>query len=130
MATRDHTEQNDAQLVAACRAGDAEAWQALVHRYQRLVYSIPRKAGLDDEACADVFQQVFTRLVEHLPRLEQPDRLGPWLVITAKREAWRVSRKTLVTAPASESDEEDGDPLERLPANDPLPDEILAELQE
>lgn len=69
MATQDHTEQNDAQLVAACRAGDAEAWQALVHRYQRLVYSIPRKAGLDDEACADVFQQVFTRLVEHLPRL-------------------------------------------------------------
>ena len=59
-------ERSDAELVRACVEGDQHAWEQLVQRYQRLVYSIPRRAGLDEEASADVFQRVFTSLVEHL----------------------------------------------------------------
>ena len=33
----------------------------LVQRYQRLVYTIVRRIGLDDHAAADVFQTVFSR---------------------------------------------------------------------
>lgn len=79
--------EEDAELVARCRRGDQRAWTALVQRYQRLVYAIARRAGLPDDAAADVFQTVFARLVQHLARIAEPSRLQAWVVTTAKREA-------------------------------------------
>ena len=79
---------DDPSLVARCRGGDASAWEVLVRRYQRLVYAIARRAGLDEQAAADVFQTVFLRLLQHLPNIAEPARLQAWIVTTAKREAW------------------------------------------
>jgi RNA polymerase sigma factor (sigma-70 family) len=81
------SDQDDAELVARCVRGDGSAWAALVQRYQRLVYAIVRRVGLDEHAAADVFQTVFSRLVQHLPRIADPSRLQAWIVTTAKREA-------------------------------------------
>ncbi len=101
----------------------------LIERYQRLVYSIPRRAGLDEDRSADVFQQVFGKLVEHLDRIEQPDRLGAWLATTARREMWRLSQRESVTQPLSNDDEPD-DETGQLPDGAPLPDEVLLRLEE
>ncbi len=79
--------QDDATLVARCIGGDGAAWSALVQRYQRLVYAIVRRMGLDEHAAADVFQTVFERLLQHLHRIADPSRLQAWIVTTAKREA-------------------------------------------
>ena len=86
-------EATDSELVHACGRGDRQAWETLVRRYERLVFSVARRSGLDEEAAADVFQRVFVSLVEHLHTLQQPDRLSAWLVTSAKRETWRVSRR-------------------------------------
>ena len=82
--------EDDAALVARCRSGDGAAWAALVRRYQRIVYAIAMRTGADEHAAADVFQTVFARLHEHLPRLSPPERLQAWIVTTAKREALRM----------------------------------------
>jgi RNA polymerase sigma factor (sigma-70 family) len=86
-------EATDADLVHACTRGDREAWETLVRRYERLVFSVARRGGLDEDAAADVFQRVFVSLVEHLHTLQQPERLSAWLVTSAKRETWRTSRR-------------------------------------
>ena len=118
---------DDAALVARCRAGDGSAWEALVKRYQRLVYTVVGRAGLDAHAAADVFQTVFTRLVQHLPRLAQPEKLQAWVVTTAKREALlarRIGQRTVSTT-------RDGDEAEfDLPDDAPLAEDALAELQQ
>jgi RNA polymerase sigma factor (sigma-70 family) len=85
-------ELSDEALVLACRSGDAIAWEALVDRYQRLVYAIARHAGLDEEQSADVFQRVFTLLFEALNKIEQPALISAWMTTTARHEAWRFSR--------------------------------------
>lgn len=86
---------DDAALVQRCKAGDASAWAALVQRYQRLVYAIVRRMELDEHAAADVFQTVFARLVQHLPRIADPTRLQAWIVTTAKREGLLLRRRGL-----------------------------------
>jgi RNA polymerase sigma factor (sigma-70 family) len=86
-------EPSDEALVLACRGGDPNAWAALVDRYQRLIYAIARRAGLDEDQSADVFQRVFAILVEHLDRVENPALVGAWLATTARHEAWRFSRR-------------------------------------
>lgn len=86
-------EHSDAQLVAACINREAWAWDALVDRYKRLVYSIALRAGLGQEDAADVFQTVFTVLLENLRNLHEPQGVAAWLITTAKRTSWNVLRK-------------------------------------
>lgn len=76
------------QLVEACRQQDPLAWNELVTRYERLVYTVPLRYGLSKAEADDVFQTVWLALLHHLPTLEQPERVSAWLVTTARRECW------------------------------------------
>jgi RNA polymerase sigma factor (sigma-70 family) len=121
----------DAELVARCRAGSQVAWRALVTRFQRLIYTVPRRAGLDDDAAGDVFQATFTRLFEHLERLQQPERVQAWLVTTARRETLRwLAERSRPHVSAGSGDEDDDDPLAAVPDPSPLPDALLDDLQQ
>jgi RNA polymerase sigma factor (sigma-70 family) len=75
----------DTALVEACLDGDEDAWSELVFRYSRLVYSIPRRYGLDVDASQDVFQEVFAILVRQLPRIRRQAGLPKWLMTTTHR---------------------------------------------
>lgn len=122
-------EPSDETLVRACRHGDADAWETLVARYQRLIYSIPRRAGLADDLAADVFQHVFATLVEKLDGLEQPDRIGAWLVTTARRETWRVSKRTRTAPDTSDGNTGDDEDSMELPDDTPLPGDVLVRME-
>lgn len=124
---------SDTVLVERCRQGDAAAWATLVRRYQRLVYAVAVRGGLDEHGAADVFQTVFARLVEHLPRLNQPDRLQAWLVTTAKREVIRLSQLGRRTVSLSRSDDEESataDLADQLADEAPLAEDQLSDLQQ
>jgi RNA polymerase sigma factor (sigma-70 family) len=124
------SDDDDATLVARCRAGEAAAWELLVRRYQRLVYTVARRAGLDEHAAADVFQAVFGRLFEQLGRLRQPERLQAWIVTSAKREALALLRRQARTVPLDAGDGDgDGDGAEAIADEGPLPEELLGDLQ-
>lgn len=125
-------EPSDAALVSSCLAGEPSAWAALVRRFQRLVYTVPRRAGLSEAEAADVFQVSFARLVEHLGRLDDPSRVRAWLVTTARRESLRLLRQRARTVafPGSAGDEDDADPVARLADPAPLPEAQLEALQE
>ena len=101
---------NDAALVARCIRGDNAAWSKIVQRYQRLVYAIVRRMCLDEDMAADVFQTVFERLLEHLPRIAEPNRLQAWIVTTAKREALlqRSRGQRMVSMTPNDSDGSQG----------------------
>ena len=47
----------DRSLVRACLAGDRQAWESLIRRYERLLYSIPLRCGLSEDDAADVDKQ-------------------------------------------------------------------------
>jgi RNA polymerase sigma factor (sigma-70 family) len=121
-------ERSDESLLEACRHGDEAAWEALVARYQCLVYSVPRRAGIDPDSASDVFQTVFARLVAALETIEQPDKLRAWLVTTAKRETWRVIRRNRAEPALLDDIAEDATKLE--PADEALPaDKVFEELE-
>lgn len=120
---------DDAALVARCRQGDGAAWAALVRRYQRLVHTIVLRAGLDTHTAADVFQTVFSRLVQHLPRLAQPERLQAWVVTTAKREALRARHLGARTVSLTRDDDDDAPALD-VADDHPLAEQALSDLQQ
>jgi RNA polymerase sigma factor (sigma-70 family) len=122
-------EDSDLQLVLACRRGDQLAWERLIQRYQRLIYAIPLRAGLDQEHAAEIFQDVFTTLFQKLNDLEQPEKLQAWLVTTTRRQTLHAISKAQVQQAHVIIDEE---PYMAASIRDeaPLPDEQLLILEE
>ena len=125
-------ELSDSDLLQRCRGGDAAAWAVLVRRFQRLVYTVPRRAGLGEAQAADVFQTTFTRLVEHADRITDPSRLQAWLVTTAKRESLRLveASRRFVTQSSRDDDAPEEDPLADLHDPGLRPDELIDDLQQ
>jgi RNA polymerase sigma factor (sigma-70 family) len=94
-----------AELVGAASGGDQQAWEGLVHRFGGLVWSVARSHGLSAADAADVSQTAWLRLVEHLDRIRDPERVGTWLASTARHEALRVLRRAGRELPVGEESE-------------------------
>lgn len=125
-------ELTDKDLVLACRRGDESAWEALVNRYQRLLYAIPRRAGLDEDKAGEVFQEVFTTLFQKLNDIDEPERLHAWLVTTARRKTLRLISTERSRGERSIDIDEDGAELEfaKIPDKAPLADQVMLQLEE
>lgn len=119
----------DASLVIRCRANDQMAWDELVDRYQRLIFAIPRRAGLSEEQAADVFQDVFLTLFEKIADIEQPEKIRSWIVTTAKFKTWAVIRGSKGFY-SPETDEEMEAEMAGIRDNAPLAEDLLIELEQ
>jgi RNA polymerase sigma factor (sigma-70 family) len=87
-----------AGLVRRAAAGDRGAWEGLVDQFARLIWSITAEFKLVESDAADVAQTTWLRLLEHIDRIEYPDRVGSWLAATARNECLRslAARKRIV----------------------------------
>src|SRR5580704_7356264 len=87
-------------LVRRAAEGDRQAWERLVDQYARLIWSITAEFKLIESDAADVAQTTWLRLLEHIDRIEYPDRVGSWLAATARNECLRslAARKRVVLA--------------------------------
>jgi RNA polymerase sigma factor (sigma-70 family) len=86
--------RSDPKLIQSCRRGDQTAWNELVDRYGRLIYSIPRRYGMSDADADDVLQSVFLILIRRLETLRDETRLSSWLITTTHRECWRIGKQS------------------------------------
>ena len=125
------THRDDRQLIAACLGGDHDSWEALIYRYQRLIYSVPRKLRLSPDDSADVFQAVCLKLYEKLATLRDHERISSWLVTTATRESWRISARNRREARTSGSgDPDDSESIAEIPSSAPLADQERQALEQ
>lgn len=121
--------RSDAELVRACRKGDEAAWNELVDRYQRLIITIPRRAGLSEEQASDVFQEVFLTLFEKLDEIREPERIRSWMVTTAKFKTWGIVRGARGLHNPQTEDEMEQE-MAALQDDKPLADDLLIELEQ
>jgi RNA polymerase sigma factor (sigma-70 family) len=100
MPVQNPNTQDIAGLVRSARAGDLRAWERLVEQYARLIWSITAEFKLAESDASDVAQTTWLRLLEHIDRIEYPDRVGSWLAATARNECLRnlAARKRVVLA--------------------------------
>ena len=85
---------SDAELLRRCGTGDATAWDQLVARYERLVFSVAMRNGLSREDAAEVTQTTFIALLKSLGQVRDDERLSYWLMTVARRQAWRVRSRS------------------------------------
>lgn len=91
-------------LIDRARNGDQSAWNELVERYTRLLWSVARAHRLPQAEAADVVQMTWLLLVENLDHIRDPERLPGWLATTARRECLRTLRLSNREQPSEPDD--------------------------
>ncbi len=104
------------ELLASAAAGDQRSWDELFRQFNPLIRSVIYGYRLDHETAADVCQTVWMRLFEYAERIRQPERLGAWLVTTARNESLRQIKRQQRARPSGVLEEE-------VDLNAPSPDE-------
>jgi RNA polymerase sigma factor (sigma-70 family) len=79
-----------AEYLERARAGEMAAVDLMVGELNPLLWSVARAQGLGSEDAADAVQTTWLELVRQLREIHTPMALTAWLVLTAKREAWRM----------------------------------------
>jgi RNA polymerase sigma-70 factor (ECF subfamily) len=73
-------EADDLALVSRAKAGDAQAFRALVVRYQRKVYAVALGIVKDPDLAWDVAQEAFVRVHGHLAEFEGKSSFSTWIL--------------------------------------------------
>jgi RNA polymerase sigma-70 factor (ECF subfamily) len=82
--------------VQAARAGDPDAWDALLRRFQLPLYVYAFELVGNEQDALDIVQETFLNAVRHLPGLRDDKRFGPWLFSIAHQKViqhWRRERR-------------------------------------
>ncbi len=103
------TDDPDADVLAAFRAGDRRAFDTLIRRHQRGVWRVVQRALRNEADTADVVQQVFVRALRALPQFRGAATVRSWLYRIAINCAlsWlRDHKREVPTEPADLSEAE------------------------
>jgi len=73
------TEQDDIQLIAACKNGDQDAFSLLVQRYQRRVFNLVFRMVQNYEDASEITQEAFLAAWQGLPSFRGEARFSTWL---------------------------------------------------
>jgi RNA polymerase sigma factor (sigma-70 family) len=119
---------SDERLIQLCLKGDAEAWSALIDKYKNLIYSIPNKLGMYQDA-GDIFQSVCVDLLAELPNLREHRALPKWLMQTCYHKCLQVQRSAdrLVELDAEGAGSDPHLPVSR---DEDLPEHLLVQLEQ
>ena len=115
----------DAQAVAAVRAGDGEAFRALLERHGRAVFRLAFRMTGNEHDAEDVVQETFLRAYRRLADFEERAQFGSWLHRIAANCAYDLlrgrARRSARFAPLDAEGE-----LPEAPTEDPGADRLLA----
>jgi RNA polymerase sigma factor (sigma-70 family) len=91
-------EQTDAELVAAAQAGDKNAFDQLVRRYQIMSVGVAMRMVADEEVACDLAQEAMLQAYLSLDNLRDAERFRNWLygtVLNVCRSYLRARRMSL-----------------------------------
>lgn len=87
------TEVKRRTLLAACVAGEKQAWRTLHREYYPVAFAFLRKLGVDSQHLEDVCQEVFLQVFRYLPRFRGEADIKTWMYRICISEARRYRHK-------------------------------------
>lgn len=127
-------DRSDEDLLLGYRSsGDAQAFEELVHRYERELFNYLRRYLGDAEMAEDAFQATFLQVHLKCDRFEPGRKVRPWLYTVATNQAIDAQRRERRHRMVSldrryagrQGDEGAGSLAELLDAEEPSPTDLL-----
>jgi RNA polymerase sigma factor (sigma-70 family) len=104
-----------AALFRSFRAGDEQAMADLVSLLTPILWHTVRAQRLDRESAEDVVQTTWMALVRNTESIADPQAVLAWLIVTARRESWRVAKRADRVEPTDFDDDDVVTPSRELP---------------
>jgi len=103
----------EGELLRQAKAGDYAAFEALVSKYERPIYTLARRIVGNVEDAEDVVQDTFSTLVEHLGDFREEASFYTWISRIATNHALKILRKRrgLPVVPLDEDRDASSEPL-------------------
>jgi RNA polymerase sigma-70 factor (ECF subfamily) len=92
---------DDAAVVARCLAGEHNAYEAIVQRYQKGLFNVALRMLGNYEDAKDATQTAFIKAYEHLDSFNPEQRFFNWLYRILKNECLNVLRGRRPSEPVS-----------------------------
>lgn len=92
----------DSALVARCLAGDVEAFEPLVRRYQRPLYNVALRMLGDREAARDVVQDALLKAYQKLSSFDPRYRFFSWVYRIVLNESLNLRARRRTADPLTE----------------------------
>lgn len=100
------------RLFAEYRSGEPDKMGELVRILTPILWHTVRGCRLDTATAEDVLQTVWLTLVRKADTIAEPQAVLQWMVVTTKREAWRVARNQAKVRPEDLEASGGGDDVE------------------
>jgi len=107
-----HKDADDGALVRRCLDGDTSAFNAIVERYQRVLFTVALRFLGDRDAAADAAQNAFVHAFEKLDTFDPARRFFSWIYRIAINECLNAKRAARPTEPIPETLAAGADPFE------------------
>ena len=91
------------ELVEAAQAGDSEAYDALIQRFQQMAYAIAYRYLGDHHLAQDLVQEAVIEAFVHLPQLKEPVAFPGWFRQIVFRQCTRVLRQATLQCTSLEA---------------------------
>lgn len=122
-------DSSDERLISLCLKGDQEAWSALIDKYKNLIYSIPIKLGMYQDA-PDIFQSVCVDLLSELQRLREHRALPKWLMQTCYHKCLHYQRAAERMVDLAPEGSKSDDANRESSSLSELPEHLLVQLEQ
>src|SRR6476469_5234698 len=93
----------DRMCVERCLAGETNAFEGILDRYERPVYNAIVRMGADSEEARDLCQQVFVKAFQHLNTYDPARKFFSWLYRVAVNETINAMRARRAWEPLSDT---------------------------
>ncbi|MEI7436688.1 MAG: sigma-70 family RNA polymerase sigma factor [bacterium] len=84
---------DDRELIRAAKTGNLAAFEALVSRHERRIYSLAHRLTGSEHDAQDVTQQTFISAVRNLAGFRETSAFATWITTIAANAAMKVLRK-------------------------------------
>ena len=111
-------EDSDSVAIARVRAGDGDAYRALVERHSRGVFRLAFRMTGNEQDAEDIVQETFLRAYRQLHRYESRASFGTWL--------YRIAANCSLDLARSRSRHPQTELVEKA-AGDPGPDDDVGD---
>jgi RNA polymerase sigma-70 factor (ECF subfamily) len=119
---------DDAAVVARCLAGEHNAYEAIVTRYQKGLFNVALRMLGNYEDARDATQTAFIKAYEHLDSFDPEQRFFGWVYRILKNECLNVLRARRPSEPVSLElpARQGGDPVEARERHQAIQAALLA----
>jgi len=126
--------QDGYNLIKEAQAGNKDAFEVLVKKYDRKVLTLALRYTRSEEDAKDIYQEVFIRVYRSLPKFEFKSEFSTWLFRIATNVCLTHVERTgkHQTVDALESinpDDEESAPALQIVSNDLNPEQNLRNME-